>query len=88
MHELVERIRANLGHPMIREGMRKIRSKFVDLSSPGPYGVATFLEADGAAALEDAVRAALAAGVRTSDIGGTSGTREAAAWVAERVAGA
>ncbi|OGT99032.1 MAG: hypothetical protein A2085_01030 [Gemmatimonadetes bacterium GWC2_71_10] len=45
-------------------------------------------EADGAAALEDAVRAALAAGVRTSDIGGTSGTREAAAWVAERVAGA
>lgn len=48
--DLVERIRANLHHPMIREGMRKIRSKFVDLGSPGPYGVATFLEAEGTAA--------------------------------------
>ncbi len=40
-----------------------------------------------ARALEAAVRAALAAGVRTIDIGGTSGTREAAAWVAEYVGG-
>ncbi len=42
-------------------------------------------QAQAAAALEAAVRAALAAGVRTPDIGGTSGTREAAAWLAERV---
>ena len=40
---------------------------------------------EAAAALEAAVRAALAAGVRTPDIGGTTGTREAAAWVRERV---
>jgi 3-isopropylmalate dehydrogenase len=39
-----------------------------------------------ASALEEGVRAALAAGVRTPDLGGTSGTREAAAWVAEHVA--
>jgi 3-isopropylmalate dehydrogenase len=39
-----------------------------------------------AAALERAVREALAAGVRTPDIGGTTGTREAAAWVERRVA--
>ncbi len=37
---------------------------------------------EAAAALEAAVRAALAAGVRTPDIGGSTGTREAAAWVA------
>ena len=42
-------------------------------------------EADAALALERAVRAALAAGVRTPDLGGTTGTREAAQWVAERV---
>jgi len=42
-------------------------------------------EADAALALEQAVRAALAAGVRTPDLGGTTGTREAAQWVAERV---
>ncbi|OGT94714.1 MAG: hypothetical protein A2083_06535 [Gemmatimonadetes bacterium GWC2_71_9] len=36
--------------------------------------------------LECAVRAALAAGVRTPDIGGTTGTREAAGWVAQHVA--
>jgi 3-isopropylmalate dehydrogenase len=40
---------------------------------------------DAANALERAVHAALAAGVRTADIGGTTGTREAAAWVAEHV---
>ncbi|HEY2805760.1 MAG TPA: isocitrate/isopropylmalate family dehydrogenase [Gemmatimonadales bacterium] len=38
-------------------------------------------EGDAAAKLESAVRAALAAGIRTPDIGGTTGTREAAAWV-------
>jgi 3-isopropylmalate dehydrogenase len=43
-------------------------------------------EAAAAAALDGAVRAALAAGIRTPDLGGTTGTREAAAWVAERVA--
>ncbi|MBI4541463.1 MAG: isocitrate/isopropylmalate dehydrogenase family protein [Gemmatimonadetes bacterium] len=43
-------------------------------------------ELDAAAALERAVRAALAAGVRTPDLGGTAGTRAAAAWMAERVA--
>jgi 3-isopropylmalate dehydrogenase len=41
---------------------------------------------DVAQALEDAVRAALAAGVRTPDLGGTTGTREAAAWVAAQLA--
>jgi 3-isopropylmalate dehydrogenase len=41
---------------------------------------------EAAAALEAQVRAALAAGVRTADIGGTTGTREAAAWVRERIA--
>lgn len=35
-------------------------------------------------ALEQAVRAALAAGVRTADLGGKTGTREAAAWVLSR----
>ena len=43
-------------------------------------------EPDGAAALEDAVRAALAAGITTPDLGGGAGTREVARWVAERVA--
>ena len=42
-------------------------------------------EAEAAQALERAVRDALAAGVRTADIGGTTGTREAAAWVAEHL---
>ena len=42
-------------------------------------------EADAALALERTVQAALAAGVRTPDLGGTTGTREAARWVAERV---
>ncbi len=37
-------------------------------------------------ALERTVRAALAAGVRTPDLGGTTGTREAAGWVAQHVA--
>jgi 3-isopropylmalate dehydrogenase len=41
---------------------------------------------EAAAALEAAVRAALAAGVRTRDIGGATGTREAAAWVTEHIA--
>ena len=41
---------------------------------------------DAAAALESAVRAALAAGIRTPDIGGSTGTREAAAWVLNKVA--
>jgi 3-isopropylmalate dehydrogenase len=39
---------------------------------------------DAASALEQAVRAALAAGVRTADLGGKTGTREAAAWVLSR----
>jgi 3-isopropylmalate dehydrogenase len=43
-------------------------------------------QADAAAALEQAVRDAIAAGVRTQDIGGTTGTREAAAWVKESIA--
>ena len=43
-------------------------------------------QADAAVALEQAVRDAIAAGVRTPDIGGTTGTREAAAWVKERIA--
>jgi 3-isopropylmalate dehydrogenase len=42
-------------------------------------------EADAAGELQQAVRAALAAGVRTSDLGGTTGTREAARWVADRL---
>ena len=42
-------------------------------------------ELDAAAALEAAVRAALAAGVTTPDLGGRAGTREVAQWVAERV---
>jgi len=42
-------------------------------------------QAEAARLLETSVRDALAAGVRTSDIGGTTGTREAAAWVAEKV---
>jgi len=40
-----------------------------------------------AAALEATVRAALAAGIRTPDIGGTTGTKEAAAWAAEHLSG-
>ena len=43
-------------------------------------------EAEAAGALESAVRGALAAGVRTMDLGGESGTREAARAVAERLA--
>jgi 3-isopropylmalate dehydrogenase len=44
------------------------------------------LRHEGAAgALEAAVRAALAAGVTTPDLGGKSGTREVAQWVAEHV---
>ncbi|MBI1723057.1 MAG: isocitrate/isopropylmalate dehydrogenase family protein [Gemmatimonadetes bacterium] len=43
-------------------------------------------EPDAARALERAVRAGLSAGVRTPDLGGTAGTRAAAAWVAEHVA--
>ena len=42
-------------------------------------------EGDAAAALDAAVREAIAAGVRTPDIGGQTGTREAAAWVADRI---
>jgi 3-isopropylmalate dehydrogenase len=42
-------------------------------------------ESDAAAALDGSVRAALAAGIRTPDIGGTTGTREAAGWVAHEV---
>ncbi len=44
-------------------------------------------EEDAAQLLERTVRAALAAGVRTPDIGGTTGTREATAGVAEHLAG-
>ena len=51
----------------------------------GAMMLAQIGEPDAAAELESAVRAALAAGVRTPDIGGTTGTREAAAWVAEHV---
>jgi 3-isopropylmalate dehydrogenase len=40
---------------------------------------------DAAGALEAAVRAALVAGVTTPDLGGESGTREVAQWVAEHV---
>jgi 3-isopropylmalate dehydrogenase len=40
---------------------------------------------DAAAALEQAVRAALAAGIRTPDIGGTTGTKAAARWVMEHL---
>jgi 3-isopropylmalate dehydrogenase len=43
-------------------------------------------ESAAASALEAAVRDALAAGVRTPDIGGTTGTREAANWVERRMA--
>ncbi len=38
-------------------------------------------QSDAAARLDGAVRAALAAGIRTPDLGGTAGTREAAQWV-------
>lgn len=41
---------------------------------------------DAARTLEQAVRDALAAGVRTTDLGGATGTREAAAWVREKLA--
>ncbi|HWO89665.1 MAG TPA: isocitrate/isopropylmalate family dehydrogenase [Gemmatimonadales bacterium] len=44
-------------------------------------------EADAAAALESAVRDALASGIRTPDLGGTTGTAQAAHWVAARVRG-
>ena len=40
---------------------------------------------EAALAMESTVRAALAAKVRTPDIGGTAGTREAATWVAEHL---
>jgi 3-isopropylmalate dehydrogenase len=40
---------------------------------------------EAAEALESSVRAALAAGVTTPDLGGKGGTREVAAWVAEHV---
>lgn len=40
---------------------------------------------EAAVALETAVRAALAAGVTTPDLGGKAGTREVARWVAEHV---
>ncbi len=40
---------------------------------------------DAAAALEDAVRAAFAAGVTTPDLGGQTGTREVATWIAEHL---
>ena len=43
-------------------------------------------EPDAARRLDDAVRAALAAGIRTADIGGSTGTREAATWVRDHVA--
>jgi isocitrate/isopropylmalate dehydrogenase len=36
--------------------------------------------------ITDAVSAALAAGQRTPDIGGTAGTREVGAWIARRIA--
>ena len=41
--------------------------------------------ADAPEALERAVREAVAAGVTTPDLGGTSGTKAVAAWIAERV---
>ena len=41
--------------------------------------------ADAPEALERAVREAIAAGVMTPDLGGTSGTKAVAAWIAERV---
>ncbi|HTT69165.1 MAG TPA: isocitrate/isopropylmalate dehydrogenase family protein [Gemmatimonadales bacterium] len=41
---------------------------------------------EAATALEDAVRAAVAAGMTTPDLGGTAGTREVTRWIAERVA--
>jgi 3-isopropylmalate dehydrogenase len=41
--------------------------------------------APGAARLEQAVRAALAAGIRTADVGGALGTREVGQWVADNV---
>ena len=41
---------------------------------------------DAPEALEQAVREAIAAGVTTPDLGGRSGTRAVAAWIAERVA--
>lgn len=40
---------------------------------------------DAACAVENAVRAAVAAGVTTADLGGTSGTRAVGDWIAERV---
>jgi 3-isopropylmalate dehydrogenase len=42
-------------------------------------------ETDASTALEDAVRAAIVAGVTTPDLGGRYGTREVGRWVAERV---
>ena len=59
-------------------------SRFVDSNDREVKRIQPLVDA--ANALERAVRAALAAGVRTADIGGTTGTREAAAWVAEHVA--
>jgi 3-isopropylmalate dehydrogenase len=42
-------------------------------------------ESEAATALEAAVRAAIAAGVTTPDLGGRSGTREVGRWIAEHV---
>lgn len=44
-------------------------------------------EADAALALEQAVASALASGIRTPDLGGISGTKDAARWVANRISG-
>jgi len=47
--------------------------------------LADLKQPDAAAALDGAVRAALAAGIRTPDLGGTTGTKAAARWVMEHV---
>lgn len=44
---IVEAVR-RLDHPVILEGMRKIRAKFADAEGPGPYGVLAFLGEEGA----------------------------------------
>jgi isocitrate/isopropylmalate dehydrogenase len=41
---------------------------------------------EAAACVDEAVVAALAAGVRTPDVGGSGSTEEVGAWIAERVA--
>ncbi len=45
----------------------------------------TLGQADASAALDGAVKAALAAGIRTPDIGGTTGTKAAARWVMDHL---